>query len=65
MTTGMPQKSGYNTCTTIPLRCVGPVGKHPENMTAVSRTIDVIIRENPKCYISARKKRHMDGLDHG
>jgi len=34
-------------------------------MTAVSRTINVIIRENPKYYISARKKRHMDGLHHG
>jgi hypothetical protein len=34
-------------------------------MTVASRTVNVIIRENAKCYISARKKRYIDGLDHG
>lgn len=59
---GMPQKRGYNTCVTTPGRCVG---EHTENMTVASRTVNVIIRENAKCYISVRKKGHMGGLDHG
>jgi hypothetical protein len=34
-------------------------------MTVASRTVDVIIRENAKCHITARKKRYIHGLDHG